>query len=147
VAGDLNGVTIDAAHMVSITGMAPAPVDLRDRIADERERKRAEKRVMEHFEEIGFQLMHRSGTEMEGSGYTASMADPVKRKLVAGLLGQCFVVAWNTIRENKAECEHVANRLVAEKELYGDDVNEMLNELRMRKPTIDVLDESTWPVI
>ena len=148
VAGDLNGVTIDAAHMVSITGMAPAPIDLSDRIfASAQEREEAEERVMKRFEKIGFQLMHRSGTEMEGSGYTASMADPVKRKLVAGLLGQSFVVAWNTIRENKDECEHVANRLVAEKELYGDDVNEMLNELRMRKPTIDVLDESTWPVI
>ena len=77
----------------------------------------------------------------------AYAADPVKRRLVAGLLGQCFVVAWNTIRENKDECQHVADRLVAEKELYGDEVNDMLNNLRMRKPTIDVLDETTWPVI
>jgi ATP-dependent Zn protease len=140
VAGDLNGATVDAAHMVSITGMAPAPVDLSDRIEDREERETEEERVLKRFEKIGFQLMHRSGTEMEGRAYTASMADPVKRQLVAGLLGQCFVVAWNTIRENREATDRVADRLVAEKELYGDDVNDMLNEIRLLKPTIDVLD-------
>ncbi len=147
VAGDLNGVTVDAANMVSITGMAPSPINLADRIADREEREREEKRIMERFEKLGFQLMHRSGTEMEGRAYTASMSDPIKRKLVAGLLGQCFVIAWNTIRENKDGVEQVADRLVDELELYGDEVNDMLNDLRLRKPTIDVLDESIWPVI
>ena len=37
------------------------------------EREKAEKRIMERFEKLGFQLMHRSGTEMEGRAYTASM--------------------------------------------------------------------------
>jgi cell division protease FtsH len=147
VAGDLNGVTIGASHMVSVTGMAPAPVDLSDRIADREEREKEEKRVMERFERIGFQLMHRSGAEIEGRTYTASMADPNKRRLVAGLLGQCFVVAWNTIKENREATDRIAERLIAEHELYGDDVNDLLNEQRLRKPTIDVLDETTWPVI
>jgi cell division protease FtsH len=147
VAGDLNGVTIGAAHMVSVTGMAPAPVDLSDRIADRDEREKEEKRAMERFEKLGFQLMHRSGSEMEGRTYTASMADGNKRRLVAGLIGQCFVVAWNTIKENREATDRIAERLIAVQELYGDDVNELLNEQRLRKPTIDVLDEATWPVI
>ena len=33
------------------------------------------------------------------------MSDPTKRKLVAGLIGQSFVVAWNTIRENREATE------------------------------------------
>ena len=31
--------------------------------------------------------------------------------------------------------------------MYGDDVTEMLDEARLLKPEIDVLDETAWPVI
>ena len=31
--------------------------------------------------------------------------------------------------------------------MYGDDVTELLDEARLVKPEIDVLDETTWPVI
>jgi len=31
--------------------------------------------------------------------------------------------------------------------MYGDDVTDMLDEVRLVKPEIDVLDESSWPVI
>ena len=39
---------------------------------------------------------------IDGSPYAATLGDRGKRKLVAGLLGQAFVVAWNTIRVNNA---------------------------------------------
>ena len=32
-------------------------------------------------------------------------------------------------------------------ELYGDEVTDLLDEARLRKPEIDVLDEDAWPVI
>ena len=41
----------------------------------------------------------------------------------------------------------MADRLVEAQELYGDDVVALLNEARLRKPDIDVLDDSQWPVI
>jgi hypothetical protein len=63
------------------------------------------------------------------------------------LLGQAFIVAWHTIRTNKEATDHIANRLIAEGEMYGDDVTDMLDECRLVKPEIDVLDDSTWPVI
>ena len=147
VAGDLGSVTMHAAHMVSIAGMAPAPVDLRDRIADREEREKTEERLMERFEKIGFQIMHRSGAPTDGIPYTASMSDPNKRQIIAGLLGQAFVVAWNTIRVNREATDVLADRLVEAQELYGDDVVELLNEARLRKPEIDLLDETQWPVI
>ena len=31
--------------------------------------------------------------------------------------------------------------------MYGDEVTDMLDEGRLVKPEIDVLDESAWPVI
>ena len=39
----------------------------------------------------------------------------------------------------------MADRLIEARELYGDDVVELLNEARLRKPEIDVLDDSNGP--
>ncbi len=145
VGGDLHSVTVRAAHLVSLSGMGPAPIDLADRIADREEREQEEERVVKRFQKIGYQLMHR--TSGGDSAYDAALKDPPKRDQVAGLLGQCFVIAWNTIQLNRQGTEYVAERLIDEVELYGDDVVELLNGARLRKPEIDVLDEKTWPVI
>ena len=67
--------------------------------------------------------------------------------MVAGLLGQSFVVAWNTVRLNREATERVAERLISAGELYGDDVMELLDGARLRKPEIDVTDEASWPTI
>jgi hypothetical protein len=148
VGGDVGSVTAQAAHMVGFHAMAPAPVDLGDRIADPVERETAEDRVMERFEQLGRQIMHRSGGGvMDGNPYMATLGDPDKRRLVAGLLGQAFVVAHCTIRRNRAGTERVAERLIEAGELYGDDVTALLDSARLAKPRIDVLDEATWPVI
>jgi ATP-dependent Zn protease len=141
VGGDIGMVTWRAAQMVGRHGMGPAPIDLADRIADKTEREEAEKEVCERFEKLGLQLMHRSDLDMEAT------KDGAKRKLIAQLLGQAFVVAWCTIRINHEATDHIANRLIAAGELYGDEVTDMLDECRLVKPEIDVLDEASWPVI
>src|SRR3712207_2517050 len=148
VGGDLGSATSQAAHMVGFHGMAPAPIDLSDRIEDADEREKAEQEALERFERLGFQLMHRSGGGMlDANPYGATLGDRDKRRLVAGLLGQAFVVAWNTIRANRDGTERVAERLISAGELYGDDVTQLLDTARLRKPEIDVRDEATWPVI
>ena len=43
--------------------------------------------------------------------------------------------------------DYIANRLIAAGELYGDEVTDMLDECRLVKPEIDVLDDTSWPVI
>ena len=148
VGGDVGMVTAYASHMVGHHAMAPAPIVLDDRIEDEEERQAAETKVMGQFERLGRQIMHRSGGGMmDGNPYAATLGDPHKSRLVAGLLGQAFVVAWNTVRANREGTEYIADRLVAEGELYGDDVTGMLDGARLHKPEIDVLDEASWPVI
>jgi len=103
---------------------------------------------MERFERLGAPLMHRSGGGMmDESPYAATLGDLDKRRLVAGLLGQAFVVAWNTIRLNREGTERVAERLISAGELYGDDVTDLLDSARLRKPDIDVTDEDAWPAI
>jgi ATP-dependent Zn protease len=145
VGGDIGMVTAAAAGMVGYAAMAPAPIDLSDRIADKEEREKEEERVRERFEKLGVQLMQRASTE--GNPYAATLGDAGKRKLVAGLLGQAFVLAHMTIRANKAGVDYIAGRLIAAGEMYGDEVTDLLDEARLVKPEIDVLDEATWPVI
>jgi ATP-dependent Zn protease len=142
VGGDIGMVTWRAAQMVGRHAMGPAPIDLSDRIADKEEREKEEQRVMERFERLGTQLMHRSDADIE-----STTKDPGKKKLVAALLGQAFVVAWCTVRINKESTDYIASRLIAAGELYGDDVTDLLDEARLVKPEIDVLDETSWPVI
>ena len=76
VGGDLGSVTMHAAHMVSLHGMAPAPIDLSDRIADREERDKEEDRIRDRFERIGNQLMHRSGAPSDGIPYSAQHDRP-----------------------------------------------------------------------
>jgi ATP-dependent Zn protease len=146
VGGDLGSATGKAARMVAAAGMAPAPVDLSDRIHDKKDREKAEEEIDERFQRLGIQLMHRSGG-MDEDSFGWALRDGGKRKLVAGLLGQAFVVAHATIRVNKDATDRIAERLIAAGELYGDDVTTMLDEARLVKPEIDVMDESAWPVI
>jgi ATP-dependent Zn protease len=145
VGGDLRMATARASMMVGGAGMAPAPIDLADRIADKEEREEDEQKVIERFETLGLKLLHRSAG-MDGS-FGAALSDGAKRKLAAGLLGQSFVIAYATIKLNRDATERIAERLIAETEMYGDDVTEMLDEARLVKPEIDVLDETAWPVI
>jgi hypothetical protein len=56
-------------------------------------------------------------------------------------------VAYNTIIRNREGTEHVADVLIAKREIYGDDVVALLDEAELVKPDIDVLDEAAWPAI
>ena len=67
------------------------------------EREEEEKRVMERFEKLGTQLMHRSDIPIERRQRRRQ-----ERKLAAQLLGQAFVVAWCTIRVNKDGTDYIA---------------------------------------
>jgi cell division protease FtsH len=146
VGGDLGMATARAAMNVGGAGMAPQPIDLSDRIEDKEKREEEEEKVMERFEKLGTKLLHRSAG-MDGSSWGSVLMDGSKRKLVTGMLGQAFVIAYRTIEVNKEATERIADRLVAELEMYGDDVTDMLDEARLVKPEIDVLDEETWPKI
>jgi len=148
VGGDVASVTMRAAGMVGFAAMAPARVDLSDRIDDPEERREAEERVQKRFTELGNTIMHRSGSGMlDAQPLAAVFGDPAKRRLVAELLGQAMVVAYNTIVTNRQATERVADELVAKRELYGDEVVALLDSVQLHKPEIDVLEDATWPAI
>jgi ATP-dependent Zn protease len=147
VTGDVRSATSRAALMVGFRAMGPASIDLSDRITDEEERREAEDRVRQRFEAIGYQIMNRSPGGLDSNSFTATMLDRAKRPLIAGLLGQGFIVAYQTVLQNREATERVADELIAAGELYGDDVTALLDAVGLRKPEIDVLDESIWPAI
>ncbi len=148
VGGDIFSVTVNAARMTGMAAMAPAPISFADRIEDPEQRREEEERVRERFVAIGNQLMHRSGAmSMDMQPLGRVLSDPQKRKLVAELIGQSFVVAYNTIRANREGTERVADELVAKGEIFGDEVVRLLDAQHLRKPDIDLLEESTWPAI
>jgi cell division protease FtsH len=148
VGGDVQSTTYSAVSMVGRHAMGPTRVDLSDRIEDPEKRAEEEQRVMRRFEEIGNQIMHRSGGGvLHDDGLAGVQSDSGKRGLAAALIGQSFVIAYCTIKANKRGVEMVADRLVAAGELYGDAVVELLDEAQLVRPEIDVLDEDTWPQI
>ncbi len=147
VGGDVGQVTARAAYMVGFAAMGPTAVDLSDRIEDPEAREEAEEKTRERFRRMGDQIMQRSLTLTEGSSLAGVLGDRAKRGLAAELIGQAFVVAYASVLANKDATEKVADRLVADRELYGDDVENLLKSVNLRKPEIDLLEESTWPAI
>jgi hypothetical protein len=49
------------------------------------------------------------------------------------------------VRHNREAVARIADVLVQKRELYGDEVVELLEESNLEAPIIDVLDESIWP--
>jgi hypothetical protein len=36
---------------------------------------------------------------------------------------------------------------VARREIYGDELLELLNEAKLKKPAIDLMEEASWPML
>jgi len=139
VGGDLMSTTWTATGMVGAAGMSPLPLDLNGKsFADETEEQTRE-RVMKRLEDIGSRLMNRS------AGGWDSLGDPRKRAYAAQFIGEAFVTAYNLILQNKQQIEAVADAVLEEKEIYGDDLVRLLDEQGFKRPVIDWTDESVWP--
>jgi ATP-dependent Zn protease len=144
VGGDLASVTFLAALMVGSAGMGPEPLDV-DRRLDAQE----EASVLRRFEEIGVLLMNRTG----GGGPFAHdpvasvLSDRDKRRTAAQILGQAYVTAHNLVLHNRKGIEHIADQVVARREIYGDELLELLNESKLKAPRIDLMEEAAWPTL
>ena len=148
VGGDIQSATWRASRMVGMSGMGPEPLDLRGRVSKER-LEDVEKELMERFERIGLQIMNRArmGSAMDSDPIGSVLGDPAKRRAAAQILGQAYLTAVCCVRQNREAVAGVAAALVERKELYGDEVVELLEAADPRPPTIDVLDETIWPKI
>jgi cell division protease FtsH len=147
VGGDVQGVTTRAAVMVGFAGMGPVPVDLSHlEFESEEAQREAEERYMTRFERIGLQIISRSRGQREaGDAIAAILGDPFKRRAAAQILGQAYMTAVCAIRHNREQVAAIADVLVERKELYGDEVVELLEAAGLEAPEIDITDETIWP--
>jgi hypothetical protein len=147
VGGDVMSVTAQAAYMVGASAMGPEPFAITPR-EDETEEE-ARERILKRFEKIGLQIVNRTG----GGGPFAEnpigavLADQDKRALVGQMVGQAYVAAYNLIVANRDAVEHIADVLAARRELFGDELLNLLDESKITIPEVDLSEESSWPTM
>jgi ATP-dependent Zn protease len=147
VSGDVQTATWMAGTMVGVWGMGPDPVHmhLSQDDADELER------VMDRLERIGSAIMNRAssagGPFGGGDPIAAVLGDRDKRRAAAQLLGQAYVTAYALMAANREPLERIADALVQRKEIYGDEVTELLGSVGLQRPSLELMDETTWPKV
>jgi ATP-dependent Zn protease len=145
VGGDVQAATDRAAWMVGACGMAPEYVEI-ERCDDESEDE-ARERIMKRFQRIGTQIINRtrSGGGMHTDPMGAVLADPGQRAMVEQLLGQAYLKAHHLMDANRTAVERVADALVEQRELHGDEVVHLLDAQQIAVPDVDLTQETAWP--
>jgi ATP-dependent Zn protease len=152
VGGDLQTATDTAAWMVGTAGMRPLRVELNSVELDGdpengEEEDQVRERINKRFERIGLTLMNRTrgSADFHADPIAAILRDPFKHALAAQILGQAYVIALNMITTNKEAVEGIATHLVHKRELFGDELVNLLERQRLVKPEIDYTKDATWP--
>jgi len=147
VGGDLQTATDTAAWMVGTAGMRPLRVELDGNLPDGEDPDEARERIMKRFERIGRTLMNRTrgSADFHADPIAAILRDPFKQSIAAQILGQAYVIAVNLVAANRAAVDAIATRLAEKRELYGDELVELLDAQQLVKPEIDYTKDETWP--
>jgi len=145
VGGDVMSATSQAAWMVGASAMGPQPFAVTPH--DDETEEQARQRVLDRFEAIGLQIMNRTsgGGPMSMDPIAGVLSDPSKRRVAAQMLGQAYVAAHHLVVANRAAVEHVADAVLERKELFGDELLDLLNAQEISVPETDFNDEAAWP--
>ena len=149
VSGDVQTSTALAALMVGASAMGPEQIDVGKLKLDDESEDEARERILKRFERIGMQIMNRTspGGPMAQDPISSVLSDPHKRTAAAQILGQAYVKAHNLMAQNKKAVEAVADTLVERKELYGNELVDLLERQKLQEPKIDLRKEGAWPAI
>jgi ATP-dependent Zn protease len=145
VGGDVQSATAQAAWMVGASAMGPEPFTVTP--LDDESEEEARTRVLKRFQSIGVQIMNRTsgGGPFTENPIAGVLGDRDKRNLAAQILGQAYVSAYNLILANKDAVEKIADALVERREIFGDELVNVLDGVGLSKPELDLADEATWP--
>jgi cell division protease FtsH len=147
VGGDVQSVTAQAALMVGASAMGPQPFEVSPNEGETEEEAR--ERVLKRFEKIGLGIMNRTG----GGGpfvenpVQSVLADSDKRAIAAQLIGQAYVAAHNLVLANRDAVAKIADVLAARRELFGDELLDLLESAKLTIPDVDLSQESAWPAM
>jgi cell division protease FtsH len=145
VSGDVASATATAAAMVGVWAMGADPVHISGSLELDEDLEAVTKRL----ERIGSAIMNRSGgSGLLGENPVASvLGSPDKRRAAAQVLGQAYVTAYALMASNRQALERIADTLIERKELHGDEVGELLDNVGLLRPKLDLMDPSTWPEV
>jgi ATP-dependent Zn protease len=146
VGGDLQAATGRAAWMVGVSGMGPDRISLNGTRSEE-EREQEREKIQKRLESIGLQLMNRASGDFQHDSIAAVLGDPTKKRFAAQIIGQAYVNAYQLVVQNQDAISMIADHLVARKELYGDELIDLLNSVGLQEPTVDIGKEETWPTL
>jgi ATP-dependent Zn protease len=148
VGGDVQSTTMLAAYMVGASAMAPEPITITKTFDDETEEETRE-RIMKRFEKIGVQIMNRTsgGGPFQADPIAGVLNDRDKRAMAAQIIGQAYIRAYHLMLNNKPAIEKITDTLVEKREMYGNEVVQLLESLPVTKPEVDLLADETWPRI
>jgi hypothetical protein len=102
---------------------------------------------MKRFERIGRTLMNRTrgSADFHADPVAAILRDPFKMAVAAQILGQAYVIAVNLVVTNRAAVDAIATKVAEKRELYGDELIDLLDAHQLVKPELDYTKEETWP--
>ncbi len=147
VGGDVQSGTARAAWMVGACAMGPERIELNGKFRKREDEARAD--IMTRFERIGTQIMNRSGGggPFDHDPIAGVLNDRDKRRTATQLLGQAYVHAHHLIAANKDKVEHIAEVVIERRELYGNELVDLLQQADLKVPELDLTDEQVWPKI
>ena len=137
VGGDLQSATGRSAWMVGVSGMGPEPSASSlngDRSEARSGARRTRERMAKRFEAIGLQLMNRASGDFQHDSIAAVLGDPTKRRFAAQIIGQAYLNAYQLVLAEQGRVEKIADTLVVRKELYGDELIDLLNSVGLKEP-------------
>ena len=147
VGGDVMSATARAGWMVGSCAMEPERISLNGHFKKRDDEQAAREKIMKRFEEIGLQIMRRSGSggALDHDPIAGVLSDRDKRAMAAQLLGMAYIRAHHLVQANRPAVEHIADVLVARRELHGDEVVQLLDDAKITIPEVDLTDEKVWP--
>jgi ATP-dependent Zn protease len=143
VGGDVQSATATAAAMVGMWAMGPDPVHIVGSLELDDDREA----VLKRLERIGSTIMNRAGSPglFGDNPVGAVLGSPDKKRAAAQILGQAYITAYALMDANREALERIADVLVERKEIYGDEVGELLDSVSLQRPALDLMDPATWP--
>jgi ATP-dependent Zn protease len=147
VGGDLQTATDTVAWMVGTAGMRPLRVELNGNVPKGEDPDEVREQILKRFERIGRTLMNRTrgSADFHADPIAAILSDPFKQAVAAQILGQAYVMAVNLVAANRDAVEEIATRLADKRELYGDELVDLLDAQNLVQPELDYTKEETWP--
>jgi ATP-dependent Zn protease len=142
VTGDMNSATTLAALMVGAYAMGPERIDFGDRFHTKSDEDAARKKIMLRFEELGETLLSQASLHDD---LGRALGSPAKRRAAAQLLGQAYFTAEIFISQNRRRIERIADTLIERRELFGDDVVDLLDGVGLQPARLNFLEEREWP--